>query len=111
MWAMACMSLFIYLLSLPSGQIRDSRRSCSPLEGPARLEGLVEPQPGEGSDMNPATRLAIIERPLACRPLPESFFWSGSENSRRAFDKIKHSSAFPGNAVIFVEGQSAGGIL
>jgi CRP/FNR family transcriptional regulator len=47
----------------------------------------------------------------ACLPLADNFFWSISPESRAAFDKIKHTSTFPSHTVIFVEGQSAGGVF
>ncbi len=48
---------------------------------------------------------------LSTHPQPDNLFWSISRESRTAFDKIKHTSVFPANTVIFVEGQSAGGVF
>lgn len=60
--------------------------------------------------MNYAQRVPIIED-SAVAPPPGNSFWSISRQSRDAFDKIKHRSVFPTDTVIFIEGQSAGGIF
>ncbi len=44
-------------------------------------------------------------------PSQENSGWPLSLQSRGAFNRIKHTSVFPANTVIFVEGQAAGGIF
>ena len=65
--------------------------------------------------MNCANRVSAVEHPLngfvAVAPEPENSFWSISRESREAFNKIKHTSVFPADTVLFVEGQSAGGVF
>jgi len=56
--------------------------------------------------MGSANHIASYRLPT-CPPGPENFFWSVSGESSDAFDNIKHTSLFPKNAVIFVEGQKS----
>lgn len=60
--------------------------------------------------MNCASRISRVEH-LTGHTQPENSFWSISRESLEAFDKIKHTSVFPADTVIFVEGQSAGGVF
>lgn len=61
--------------------------------------------------MSCASRVPGVEHLLTSNPQPENSFWSISRDSREAFDKIKHTSVFPSDTVIFVEGQRAGGVF
>jgi len=49
--------------------------------------------------------------PPSPQPSQQDFAWPLSPQSKGMFDRIKHTSVFPANTVIFVEGQSAGGIF
>jgi len=61
--------------------------------------------------MNFANTVSAEEDLLPGQAQREKSFWSISRESREAFAKIKHTSAFPANTVLFVEGQSAGGVF
>ena len=48
---------------------------------------------------------------LSCHLRPDTFFCALSSASLEAFKQIRHAAVFPGSAVIFVQGQSPGGIF
>lgn len=55
--------------------------------------------------------LDIIESCLTCKLRADRLFCGLPDNSLRAFEAIKYSTAYPKGAVLFVEGQSPRGIF
>jgi len=54
--------------------------------------------------------LPIVEDCLRCQLRDDNFFCAISEASRRALDRIKHTTSYPAGAILFLEGQSARGV-
>jgi CRP/FNR family cyclic AMP-dependent transcriptional regulator len=61
--------------------------------------------------MNAPNGLRCVENCLTCHLRSESFFCALPKESLKVFDRIKHVTAFPARAVIFVEGQTSRGIF
>ena len=54
--------------------------------------------------------LPIVDHCAHCTLRADNFFCALSPESRRDLDAIKHTSSYPENATVFVEGQSARGV-
>ncbi len=61
--------------------------------------------------MNSPYGLPCIESCSSCKLRSDDFFCALSEDSRKAFNLIKHAAVFPQGTVIFVEGQAPRGIF
>jgi CRP/FNR family cyclic AMP-dependent transcriptional regulator len=61
--------------------------------------------------MNTPYGLRCVENCLTCHLRSESFFCALPKESLKVFDRIKHVTAFPARAVVFMEGQTPRGIL
>jgi len=61
--------------------------------------------------MNSPYGLPCVDDCLNCHLRSESFFCALSKESLDAFNQIKYASVYPGDAIIFLEGQSPRGIF
>src|ERR1700757_407315 len=61
--------------------------------------------------MNLPYGLLCVESCLTCHLRSDNFFCALSRESLAAFNQMKHATAFPEGAVIFLEGQTTRGIF
>jgi len=87
--------------------VRDLRRARAHVNKPA-VRNVPRPYgqvPGKVAEMNTPYGLEIVESCLACKLRKDPWFCCLSPNVLKLVSAASHLSTYPGNAVLFVEGQ------